>query len=76
VNGVDQPYFDQLFWAGVITTSYLPSTVFPTGLSRQGFPIGLQAVGGEYHDYTTIEFSRLISREIGGFEAPAAHRKN
>jgi hypothetical protein len=33
-------------------------------------------VGGEYHDYTTIEFARLLSKEIGGFEAPAAYRED
>ena len=56
--------------AGVITEAYLPSTVFPTGPSKQGLPIGLQAVSGEYHDYTTIEFARLMANEIGGFVAP------
>jgi len=39
-------------------------------------PIGLQAVGGECHDYITIEFARLLSKEIGGFEAPAAYRED
>lgn len=70
VNGKDQPYFDQLFWSGVVTASYLPSTVFPTGPSEQGLPIGLQAVGAEYCDYTTIEFARLISAHTGGFSPP------
>ena len=70
VNGKDQPYFDQLFWSGVVTASYLPSTVFPTGPSEQGLPIGLQAVGAEYCDYTTIEFARLISAHTGGFSSP------
>jgi len=50
--------------------AYLPSTVFPTGLSREGLPIGLQAISAPYRDYRTIEFTRLISREIGGFIRP------
>ena len=70
VNGTDQNYLDQLFWAGVVTASYLPSTVFPTGPSSKGLPIGLQAVSGEYRDYTCIEFAKLIAKEIGGFRAP------
>ena len=70
VNGADQDYFQQLFWAGAITAPYLPSTVFPTGPSKTGLPIGLQAVGAEYHDYTTIEFARLITMQTGGFTAP------
>ena len=59
-----------LFWAGLITAAYLPSTVFPTGLSSEDLPIGLQAVGAEYDDLITIDFTRLLAREIGGFEAP------
>ena len=32
--------------------------------------MGLQAVSGEYRDYTCIEFSRLMADEIGGFTPP------
>jgi amidase len=70
IDGEDRPYFEQLFWSGLAIASYLPSTVFPTGPSRGGLPIGLQAVGGEYHDLRTIEFTRLLAGEIGGFQTP------
>ena len=70
VNGEQQPYFQQVFWAGLATLSYLPSTVFPTGLSERGLPIGLQAMGAEFDDRTTIEFARLLAREIGGYQSP------
>ena len=73
VDGVAQPYFQQLFWAGLITVAYLPSTVFPTGPSSEGLPIGLQAVSGEYEDRTCIEFARLIRDEIGGFVPPPGY---
>ena len=65
-----QPYFKQLFWAGFVIASYLPSTVFPTGLSQAALPIGLQAVSAEYNDLVTIDFARLMAREIDGFQAP------
>jgi amidase len=70
VNGKPRPYFEGSFWAGLISLPGLPSTVFPTGLSHAGLPIGLQAVCGEYHDFTCIEFAHLIAREIGGFVPP------
>jgi amidase len=70
VNGERQDYFRQLFWAGLVTAPYLPSTVFPTGPSRDGLPIGVQAVGAEYHDRATIEVTRLLARELGGFVVP------
>jgi amidase len=73
VDADDQPYFQQLFWAGLITVSYLPSTVFPTGPSLTGLPIGLQAVGAEFDDLVTIDFTRLVAQEIGGFVPPPSY---
>jgi len=74
VDNETQDYFQQVFWSGIITVAHLPSTVFPTGLSKDGLPIGLQAVGGEFNDYTTIEFTRLMAEELGGFVAPPDFR--
>ena len=70
VDGVAQPYFQQLLWAGMVVNAYLPSTVFPTGPSEDGLPIGLQAVSAPYRDHRTIEFARLVCEEIGAFVAP------
>ncbi len=70
IDGVETPYFQQLFWAGLATCSYLPATVFPTGVGTQRLPIGLQAIGDAYADLQTIEFARLITQEIGGFQPP------
>ena len=68
VDGVDRPYFEQLFWSGIVTAPLLPSTVFPTGLDQHGLPMGLHAVRGPYRDSRCIAFARLICDEIGGFE--------
>lgn len=73
VNNEAQDYFKQIFWAGIITGGYLPSTVFPTGPSAQGLPIGLQAVGAEFNDYQCIDFARLMADEFGGFQPPAGY---
>ena len=72
VDNEPRDYFQQIFWAGIITGAHLPSTVFPTGPSKAGLPIGLQAVGAEFNDYTTIEFTRLMASEMGGFTPPPA----
>ncbi len=63
-------HYEHYFWVGLATVAYLPSTAFPSGLSRDGLPIGLQIIGSEYGDRTTIEVARLIARELGGFQAP------
>ena len=73
VDGVAAPAFGQSFWAGLATLGYLPSTVFPTGPSTDGLPIGLQAIGPAYHDNTPIEFARLMADEIGGFTPPPGY---
>ncbi len=74
VNGEPQPYFQQVFWSGLAIASYLPSTVFPTGPSADGLPIGLQAISGAYQDFTSIEFARLMELEIGGFKIPTRYQ--
>ena len=73
VDNAQQPYFQQLMWAGMIVNAYLPSTVFPTGLSAEGLPIGLQAVSAPFRDYRCIEFAKLITEHIGGFLSPTAY---
>lgn len=72
VDEMEVPFFQQLFWSGLATASYLPSTAFPVGLNAQGLPIGLQAIGAEYHDHVCIDFVTQVAREIGGFVAPPA----
>ena len=53
--------------------SYLPSTVFPAGLTGEGLPVGIQAIGPEYGDLTCMEFARLIGQVIGGFQPPPGY---
>jgi amidase len=72
VDGMETPYRD-FFWFGLATVANLPSTVFPTGLATDGLPIGLQAIGAEFDDRTTIEFARLMAQEIGGFRPPPGY---
>ena len=74
VDGQSRPYTEQFFWSGLVTGAYLPSTSFPTGPNSEGLPIGLQAIGDAYQDRSTIDFARLLAREIGGFQAPPHYR--
>jgi amidase len=74
VNGKSAPYAEQLFFAGLASLSYLPATAAPIGLTEEGLPVGLQIIGPEGEDPTTIEFARLLAAEIGGFVPPPAYR--
>ena len=70
VNGQSAPYFAQLFWAGLATCSYLPATVAPVGLTPQGLPVGMQIIGPEMADRSTIWLAGQLERLIGGFVPP------
>jgi amidase len=70
VDNEERPYFEQVFWAGLAGVSYLPATVVPTGLNDDGLPIGIQVVGPEYGDLTTIGVAGLLEREGFAFSPP------
>jgi len=73
VNGKPQPTTDQLFWAGYPGVVYLPALVGPAGLTRDGLPVGYQAIAASGRDKTAIAFGRLVEREICGFVPPPGY---
>ena len=70
VNGKPARYDQQLFWSAPPSLCYLPATAAPLGLTPAGLPVGVQIIGAEGDDLTTIEFARLLAAEIGGFVPP------
>ncbi len=70
VDGVEIPYLEQVFWAGLATVACLPSTVVPAGLTPDGLPVGVQVVAPYLEDRTALAFARLLETEIGGFTPP------
>ena len=72
INGEPHPHVE-ITWAGLAALSYLPATAAPIGLIASGLPVGLQIIGPEGEDLTTIEFARLLAREIGGFTPPPGY---
>lgn len=73
VNGAELPYFDQLFWAGLATAAFLPATIAPGGLSPEGLPVGVQIVGPEMADRSTIWLAGELAGLIGGFQPPPGY---
>lgn len=73
VNGAPQGYFLQVFWAGLPTNAYLPATVIPTGLDDDGLPIGVQVVGPEYGDLTTLGVARGLEKLGFAFTPPPGY---
>jgi amidase len=60
VDGVRQPYFSQIFWAGLAGVAYLPATVIPGGPGPDGLPIGVQIIGPAYGDLRTIGLAQRL----------------
>jgi len=73
VDGHSVPYLHGLCYPALSTVPGQPATAFPVGVSREGLPIGLQAVGPYLEDLTPIRFTALLAREIGGFRKPAGY---
>ena len=75
VNGRGASYTDQMYWASLATLPFLPATAAPIGLTADGLPVGIQIIGREGDDLTTIEFARLLAAETGGFTLPPRYRE-
>ena len=73
VDGEPQPYFRQIFWAGLAICSYLPATVVPSGPGAEGLPIGVQVIGPEYGDLKTIGFAKLLEQAGFAFTPPPGY---
>jgi len=73
VNNKKVPVVDQVFWAGYAGLAYLPATAAPIGETKEGLPIGVQIVGPQYADYSTIAFAKLLEKEYRDFVPPPAY---
>jgi amidase len=73
INGQERPMAEQLFWAGLAGLCYLPATVAPAALTPGGLPVGVQIIGPQYGDLTTIRLARLLEREHRGFVPPPGY---
>jgi amidase len=75
VDDVTRPYWDQIKWMGLTGVAFLPATVVPVGMTREGLPVGLQIAGPYLEDRTTLAVAREVERLLGGFTPPPALAK-
>ncbi|MSQ55432.1 MAG: amidase [Betaproteobacteria bacterium] len=73
VNGREEDYNAQLYWAGVASLPNLPGTAAPAGRTPGGLPVGVQIVGPYLQDHTTIECARLLAQVTEGFVPPPGY---
>jgi len=70
VNGREEPFENQLFWAGFAGLCHLPASVAPIGLSPEGLPVGVQIIGPQYEDLTCLKFAQRLEERYRAFVAP------
>ena len=73
VNGREEDYNAQLYWAGIASLPNLPGTAAPAGRTPGGLPVGVQIVGPYLEDHTTIECARLLAQVTEGFVPPPGY---
>lgn len=73
VDGTAQPDTTQIYWMGLASVSFLPATQAPIAIAADGLPTGVQILGPQYGDLSTIRFASLLEREYFAFRAPAGY---
>lgn len=73
INGKAERYSYQFIYPTLCNLSGQPGTAFPAGLTQDGLPIGLQAVGPYLEDRTSIRFAKLVAQEFDGFTPPPGY---
>ena len=73
VNGAPQPDTTQIFWMGFASVGLLPATVAPIARAADGLPVGVQIVGPQYEDLTTLRVAALLEREYYAFTPPPGY---
>lgn len=72
INGESRDMADQLFWAGLFGAFHLPGTAAPAGFVG-GLPVGVQIVGPQFGDLSTIAVAQMLEQEYQGFVAPKGY---
>ncbi|MEC7490135.1 MAG: amidase [Pseudomonadota bacterium] len=73
VDNAQRPISDTYFWIGLASAAYLPATLAPAGLSREGLPIGMQIIGPEGHDRRCITLAEMLEQGFRGFAPPPVY---
>ncbi|MEM7153659.1 MAG: amidase [Myxococcota bacterium] len=53
---------------GLFNVLEMPSTVVPTGFSKDGLPLSVQVIGGRGHDHLTVAVASAVERDFGGWQ--------
>lgn len=66
-------YEKHLVWAGFATLPGLPASAVPLTRSSEGLPIGVQIVGPQWSDKSTLAVAGIVESLNGGFVPPPGY---
>ena len=66
-------YEKHLVWAGFATLPGLPASAVPLTRSSEGLPIGVQIVGPQWSDKSTLAVAGIVESLNGGFVPPLGY---
>jgi amidase len=73
IDGQTVSFRIQMAYSGLSILSGVPATALPIGMSQDGLPISIQAIGPYLEDRTPIRFAGLVGQEIGGYQRPPGY---
>ncbi|XP_045103895.1 fatty-acid amide hydrolase 2-B-like isoform X3 [Portunus trituberculatus] len=56
---------------GIFNATEMPSTAVPLGLTKDGFPLGLQVVATPGNDHLSLAVAAALEEEFGGWVSPS-----
>jgi amidase len=73
VDGMPQPFMNQISLPGHSNLASLPTTIAPIGFTDRHLPLGVQIIGPQYGDRSCIRFAGLLEKHYQGFVAPPGY---
>lgn len=70
IDGEPMADVQQIFWMGFASLGCLPATMAPIAITPGGLPTGVQIIGPQYADLSTIRLASLIERHYHAFVPP------
>jgi amidase len=73
IDGQTVSFRLQMVYSGLSILSGVPATSLPIGMSQDGLPISIQAIGPYLEDHTPIRFAGLVAEALGGYQRPPGY---
>lgn len=57
-------------YAGIFNALQVPAVSIPTGLNKNGLPLGIQVVATPFNDHLTLGLAQVLEKAFGGWVPP------